>query len=83
MPLQTFLRQFSTELNEISCAYIKCNKEGCSGRFFQKFPKIFKLGMKILQIVESKYSFYFSHHYAMAPLQGDRDHLEVGEKFKK
>ena len=32
--LQIFLRQFSSELNEISCAYIKCNKEGGLGEFF-------------------------------------------------
>ena len=40
MPLQTFLRQFSTKLNKILCAYIKCNEEGGSGEFFQNFPNL-------------------------------------------
>ena len=55
--LQTFLRQFSTELNGISCAYIKCNEEGGSGRFFQTFLKFSKHGMIMLQIVQSKFLF--------------------------
>ena len=67
---QTFLRQFSTELNKISCAYIKCKKEGGFGGFYQNFPKFSKRGMIKLQIVQSKFSYYFSHHYAMAPLPG-------------
>ena len=48
---KTIVDQFSTELNEILCAYIKSNKIGGSGGFFQNFPKFFKLGMIMLQIV--------------------------------
>ena len=66
--LQTFLRQFFTELNEILCACIKCNKKSGSGGFSQKFQQFPKLEMIMLQIVQSKFSSYFSHHYAMEPL---------------
>ena len=51
--LQTFLRQLSTKLNEIFCAYIKYNEKCGSGGFFQKFLTFSKLGMIMLQIVQS------------------------------
>ena len=38
--------------------------------FLPHTPKYFKPGMIILQTVQSKLSFYFSHQYAMAPLPG-------------